>query len=118
MKKKILKNFNEYIKEDLTAQAQVQNEIETGTIDAMSYAEEEDDEYIGTRLMKELADKLGTEVIDNKIVYDGKTINFYSETEKFHIGNKKFATPDEVINFLDKNIGVSESFKTKRRRRI
>lgn len=62
---------------------------------------EEDDEYIGTVMMNQLADSLGVEVIDNKIEYEGHTINFFSEDEKFHIGNKKFDTPEDVVDFLE-----------------
>jgi hypothetical protein len=70
--------------------------------------EEEGHEYKGSELMRELADKLGTEVVDNQIEYDGKVINYYSETEKFHIGRDKFVTIDEVLDFLGK--GSQESF--------
>jgi hypothetical protein len=62
--------------------------------------EEEEGEYLGTRLMAELAEKLGTEVVDNKIIYNDTEINFYSEDEKFHIGKNKFETVDEVLEFL------------------
>ena len=72
--------------------------------EAMSQPKSQDtDEYIGTKLMKELADELGTEIVDNKIEYEGKTINFYSETEKFHIDNKKFSTVEEVVDYLKKS---------------
>ena len=71
-------------------------------------AEEEGQEYEGTKLMQELASKLGTEVVDNQIDYEGKTINYYSETEKFHIGRDKFDTIDEVIDFLGAGSGSEE----------
>jgi hypothetical protein len=64
------------------------------------YEEEEVHEYKGTILMKELADKLGEKVIDNQIHYGDKVINYYSETEKFHIGKQKFSTIEEVLDFL------------------
>jgi hypothetical protein len=64
------------------------------------YEEEEAHEYKGTILMKELADKLGEKVIDNQIHYGDKVINYYSETEKFHIGKQKFNTVEEVLDFL------------------
>jgi hypothetical protein len=48
-----------------------------------------------------LANELGTEVDDDgSINYEGKKINFYSETEKFHVDNKKFSTVEEVVNYL------------------
>jgi hypothetical protein len=62
--------------------------------------EEEGYEYKGTLLMNELADKLGTQVVNNKIDYNGQEINYYSETEKFHIGKSKFDTIEEVLDFL------------------
>jgi hypothetical protein len=36
------------------------------------------------------------------IEFEGKEINFYSETEKFHVGGKKFNTSEEVIEYLKK----------------
>lgn len=62
---------------------------------------EDEDEYIGTVLMNQLADMLGEEVIDGQIEYNGQVINFYSEDEKFHIDNKKFDTPEDVVAFLE-----------------
>lgn len=61
-------------------------------------------EYKGSLLLQELADKLGAEVSDNQINYNGKTINFYSETERFHIGKDKFDSIEEVLDFL--NVGA------------
>jgi len=65
-----------------------------------------DDEYVGTRKTKELLAELGPEAkLENgTIYYDGKEINFYSETEKFHIGRKRFDDVKDVLNFL----GVKE----------
>ena len=52
-------------------------------------------------LLNQLANELGTEVDeDGSINYEGKKINFYSETEKFHVDNKKFSTAEEVVNYL------------------
>lgn len=64
--------------------------------------EEEGSEYIGDQKMKELGNILGVEKNENgSIEYKGKEINFYSETEKFHVDNKKFSTAEEVIAYLD-----------------
>lgn len=63
--------------------------------------EEEEGDYKGQTLMAELANKLGVEVEDNAINYNGKIINFYSEDEKFYVDRKKFETPDEVIEYLE-----------------
>ena len=63
--------------------------------------EEEGGEYQGQMLLNQLANELGTEVdADGSINYEGKKINFYSETEKFHVDNKKFSTAEEVVNYL------------------
>lgn len=63
--------------------------------------EEEGGEYQGQILLNQLANELGTEVdADGSINYEGKKINFYSETEKFHVDNKKFSTPEEVVDYL------------------
>lgn len=63
--------------------------------------EEEGGEYQGQILLNQLANELGTEVdADGSINYEGKKINFYSETEKFHVDNKKFSTPEEVVAYL------------------
>jgi hypothetical protein len=63
--------------------------------------EEEGGEYQGQILLNQLANELGTEVeVDGSINYEGKKINFYSETEKFHVDNKKFSTVEEVVNYL------------------
>lgn len=66
------------------------------------YEEEEGGEYEGTLKMKELAEKLGTSITNNEINYEGQKINWFSETESFHIGRKKFNTVDEVLKFLGK----------------
>jgi hypothetical protein len=63
--------------------------------------EEEGYQYIGSKMMKDLAKKLGEVVQNNKIVYNGKTIHFYSETEMYHVDGKKFKTSGEVVNYLD-----------------
>jgi len=63
-------------------------------------ATEEEGTYIGTEMLQDLADALGTEVIDNAVEYEGKKVNFYSETEKFHVDKKKFATVEEVVDYL------------------
>ena len=63
--------------------------------------EEEGGEYQGQYLLNQLANELGTEVdADGSINYEGKKINFYSETEKFHVDNKKFSTAEEVVDYL------------------
>ena len=69
--------------------------------DGNDLPEEEGGEYQGQYLLNQLANELGTEVeADGSINYEGKKINFYSETEKFHVDNKKFSTPEEVVAYL------------------
>ena len=63
--------------------------------------EEEGGEYIGKKMMNDLASELGTEIEeDGSINYNGKKINFYSETEKFHVDRKKFDTVEQVVDYL------------------
>ena len=64
--------------------------------------EEEGGEYIGKKMMDDLSKELGTEIgTDGSINYNGKKINFYSETEKFHVDKKKFDTVEDVVNYLE-----------------
>jgi hypothetical protein len=80
--------------------------------------EEESGEYEGTIKMKKLAKMLGTEVFNNEINYNGQKINYYSETEMFHVGKHKFKTPEEVFEFLQKKeTPVEESIRFKRKHR-
>ena len=64
--------------------------------------EEEGGEYMGQKMMADLASELDTEIgSDGSINYNGKKVNFYSETEMFHVDKKKFKTAGEVINYLE-----------------
>jgi len=77
-----------------------ESEVEEAPV-ADELPEEEGGEYQGQILLNQLANELGTEVeADGSINYEGKKINFYSETEKFHVDNKKFSTAAEVVNYL------------------
>ncbi len=71
-------------------------------MDDEEMGEEEGYEYKGTLLMKELADRLGSKVVNNSIDYNGKKINYFSETEAFHVDKMKFETVDEVVDYLTK----------------
>lgn len=75
--------------------------------------EEEEGVYIGTKLMEDLADELGVEIVDNQINYNGHVINFYSETEAFDIDGESYTrdergkktpikTVEQVLDFLNK----------------
>lgn len=64
--------------------------------------EEEVGEYKGTQMMNDLANKLGVEIkVDGSIDYEGKKINFYSETECFHIDKEKIDTVEGVLDYLN-----------------
>lgn len=116
---KKLKRYDEYIKEnqeDLETQNELQSDeeipgdliVDDEDIDQLvddedAPEEEEDNEYIGRKMLKNLAKALGTKVVDNSVKYDGQTINFFSETEMFHIGKKKFKEVDQVVDYLTKS---------------
>ena len=81
--------------------------------DDQEESEEEEYEYEGTKLLKELADKLGAKVENNSINFDGKKIEYYSETGAFAIDRKsqmvkdhnnqlRPLTTDEVVDKLTK----------------
>lgn len=78
----------------------IENKIADDQEISLNSEEEEGDEYIGQKLMSELGDMLDAPIINNSVSYAGKTINFYSETEKFHVDNKQFDTPQEVYDYL------------------
>lgn len=79
-----------------------------GEEEEMGGEEEESGEYKGDLEMKKLADLLGVEVVNNQIEYDGKKINYFSETEMFHIGKKKFEDAESVIEYLEGGMGSME----------
>lgn len=62
--------------------------------DTFTQTEEEEGVYIGTKLMEDLAEELGVEIVDNQINYDGHVINFYSETEAFDVDGESYTTDD------------------------
>lgn len=63
--------------------------------------EDEEGGDIYSNKLQELAGLLGEDVQDGKIMYNGKKIIFPSETEMFHVDNKKFKTAEEVVNYLE-----------------
>lgn len=75
-------------------------ETEDSFDDEEEQMEEEGGDIYQSRL-KEVAGKLGVEVEDGKVMYNGKKIIFPSETEMYHVGGKKFKTADEVVNYLE-----------------
>jgi hypothetical protein len=89
-----LKRFENYIKENLELETKDDEINPEGLVSDNSFEEddqvpeEEEYDYVGNKLMNDLAKKLGTK------------INFYSETEKFHIGKRKFDTLEDVLKYL------------------
>jgi hypothetical protein len=84
--------------------------------------EEEGSEYFGKKMLAELAEMLDCELHDNHIDCNGKKINFYSETESFHVDRKKFKTAEEVVAYLSNEVpsnteqlGESKSYRTTRK---
>jgi hypothetical protein len=81
-------------------------------------SEEEEEEEAGdiyNKRLQELADLLGSEVTDGKIIHNGEEIIFPSETEMFHVGKKKFKTADEAAKYIlsDKVTTESKSYKNR-----
>jgi len=116
---KIIKKFENFEDPEFKSNPELNvNSMEDSMEDSMDKTDytEEEDTYIGTQMLNQLSEALGTKVVNNSIDYKGKKINFYSETEKFHIGNKKFSTVDEVLEFLGVESGVLQERKRFRRR--
>lgn len=112
MSKKIVKNFNQFLlNENDEYSDEVENSEEnTEENDDINVAdneknveEEENLDYYDGKL-KELANLLNVEpnYEKNYIEYEGKKIIFPSETEKYHIDGKKFATAEEAYKYLTK----------------
>jgi hypothetical protein len=118
-----LKRYDQYINEDLTPMSldaemempEMEEETgteETGDVDvppmntdaeiAMNEEPEEEYEFQGEKMLQDLANRLGSKVENNMINYNGKKIEFYSETEAFAIDRKgKYKNVDEVISKLE-----------------
>lgn len=103
----ILKKFNEYFYSDAEKEEEMgpESEVEpTETEMEMSGEEEEAGDYHGSVGMKKIAQALGEELQGNEIVHDGHKINFFSETEMYHVDKKKFKTPEEVIEYMNNHV--------------
>lgn len=112
-KQKVNEDFEEFDLPDNTEESQEEDENEESEITNNPYVEESQEEeeeggYSGAKMMQDLADALDTQIdTDGSINYNGKKINFYSETEMFHIGSQKFETVEDVIKAIDKENGIS-----------
>lgn len=122
-----LKRYDEYINENLTDMrpemeipemeeempgAQMEEEtvdgdsnvppMNTEADEIVDEDPEEEYEFQGEKMLQELADRLGAKVENNMINYNGKKIEFFSETEAFAIDRKgKYKTANEVISKLE-----------------
>jgi hypothetical protein len=108
-----LKKYNQYIKEDLTPMSgdiedmtgELEGEIvgqdefmdndgddtSTPPVNNMDEVEEEGNEYVGTKLMKELADKLGVNVENGMINFKDEYIE-EEFIDSFNCGNTDYLT--------------------------
>jgi hypothetical protein len=104
-----IKNFGSFVKENV--ESNIDSDINNTNIN--SEIEDNGGEYVGDVLLKELAEKTGGVLEGNSVTVDGKKIDFFSETEAFHVDGEKFKTVDEVISHLD-NRTIKESRRTPR----
>lgn len=86
---------------DLEGELDEFEDVPNDSLDTEEEQMEEEGGDLYQRKLEELANLLGTNVEDGKIMYDGKKIIFPSETEMYHVDNKKFKTADEVVNYLE-----------------
>lgn len=100
----ILRKFNEYFYSPNQEKEMPESEMDPVENLEMSGEEEEAGDYHGSAGMKKIAAALGEELHGNEIVHDGHKINFFSETEMYHIDRKKFKTPEEVIDFMNNHV--------------
>jgi hypothetical protein len=108
----MIKKYNQFIKktneEFVFGKDQIEDDVAKSFGDDINseptfqIEEEEEGGDVYYNKLKELADALGVEVTDkNTVEYDNKQIIFPSETEMYHVDNKKFKTSQEVINYLE-----------------
>lgn len=104
----MIKKYNQFIKENDEfiddSIEEIDDDQEIGELNNTDIEEgEEEAGDIYSNKLKELAQKLGVELEDGKLEYEGQEIIFPSETEMFHVNRKKFKTSDEVVDFLQGN---------------
>jgi hypothetical protein len=100
----ILKKFNEYFYSDTEKDEEMGLDPTEPEMGMSGEEEEEAGDYHGSIGMKKIAQALGEEMMGNEIMHDGHKINFFSETEMYHIDKKKFKTPEEVIKYMDNHV--------------
>ena len=112
----MIKRYNQFVNERVNEEFEQEfDEIDTNQQESdlaardleeeMSEFEEEQPEEEGGDLyqsrLQEVANALGVQVENGKVMYNGKKIIFPSETEMYHVGGKKFKTTEEVVNYLE-----------------
>ena len=116
----ILKKFNEYFYSDTEKEEEMgpESEVEPTEPEMEMSGEEEEEagDYHGSVGMKKIAQALGEEMQGNEIMHDGHKINFFSETEMYHIDKKKFKTPEEVIKYMNNHVHSREEHTMESRR--
>jgi HD-GYP domain-containing protein (c-di-GMP phosphodiesterase class II) len=107
----MIKRYNQFIREndefessfeeteDISNETELNQEVDSYKEESIVEFEEEGEDLYSYKL-KELADKLGAEVTDGKVHYEGKTIIFPSETDMYHVDKKKFKTSEEVVKYI------------------
>jgi len=104
----ILKKFNEYFYSGTEKEEEMgpESEVEPTEPEVEMSGEEEEEagDYHGSVGMGKIAKALGEELQGNEIMHDGHKINFFSETEMYHVDKKKFKTAEEVISFLNSHV--------------
>jgi hypothetical protein len=123
----MIKRYNQFIKENddfmeepsfeetegVLAAEDLEKEMDTFNNEPDNSEEFEEVEDLYASKLQELADKLGTEVVNGKVEYKGKTIIFPSETDMYHVDDKKFETSDDVVNYLEGGLNESKSYKNR-----
>jgi hypothetical protein len=124
----MIKKYNQFIKENddfmeessfeeteaRLAAEDLEKEMDTFNNEPDNSEEfEEEVEDLYASKLQELADKLGTEVVNGKVEYKGKTIIFPSETDMYHVDDKKLETSDDVVNYLEGGLNESKSYKNR-----
>jgi len=113
----VLKKFNEYFySNEEGMEPKMAPEVEPEMEMSGEEGEEEAGDYHGSVGMKKIAKELGGELQGNEIMHDGHKINFFSETEMYHIDRKKFKTPEEVIDFMKNHVHSKEERTMESRR--
>lgn len=120
----MIKKYNQFVKGvneniDEPSFEETEGKLASQDLEAeLSNFEEEEEEEAGDiyqKRLQEVADLLGSEVVDNKVIYNNEEIIFPSETEMYHVGKKKFKTAEEIVKYLQEQEVTKESKSYKNR---